>query len=71
MKLAAADYPKTWPAVAGFVLAHPRTWCILIALVVAWKCGGLREFVRGNSPAGVALEASAFASHSHSSENPQ
>lgn len=61
-------YPKTWPAVVGFVLVHPRLWCLALALAFAWKCGGLREFVRGNSPAG-ALEASAFA-HTHTESTP-
>jgi hypothetical protein len=40
------DYARTPWEVAGYVLAHPRTWVLVVALAVAWRCYGLGDAVR-------------------------
>lgn len=59
------DYPRDAWSVAGYILAHPRTWCLILAGIVAWQCMGLREFVDRGRFGHHHLEADAEASTPH------
>lgn len=62
-RLVQKNWPDTWPGVVGYFLVHPRTWCLLIALAVSWKCFGLKEFYYRHHGAIIESEAAASTSH--------
>lgn len=62
-----SSYPKDKWSVLGYILVHPRTWCLLLALAFAWQCFGLRAWVHRNLGQLSRLEIEADA-HAHDGE---
>lgn len=42
------NHLRTWPEVAGFILIHPRTWILVVAFALAWRCYGVAEWFHGH-----------------------